>query len=168
MEIPTIIQKILTFENTELHRMTGYSEKFFWSVKKNWKQGNFRMYKSTLDELYSCFKMQKDTYFYRTIKKTENSSDAVLGLLLKSRRRVLGMTVEQVAEKIKGTEIEIKRIEHGAVLPYESGWYITQLLELYQFSQEERDRIAWHIVLLKDMRDSAKAEEKKLTDLEGV
>lgn len=166
METPPIIQKILNHENAELSRMTGYSEKFFWSVKKKWKHVYFRMYKNTLDELYRVFKMKPDAYYHRTIKKTENSSDFVLGLLLKSRRRNLGMTIDDVAQKIKGTELEIKRIEHGDVLPYECGWYITQLLELYGFVQEERDRILWHIVLLKEMRDHAKAEEKKLSDRE--
>jgi len=40
---------------------------------------------------------------------------------------------------------------------------VTQLLDLYRFSQEEKDRILWHIILLKEMRDFAKAEEKKLS-----
>lgn len=166
METPLVIQKILAHENAELARMTGFSEKFFWSVKKRWRHVHFRMYKNTLDELYRVFKLKRDAYYYRTIKKTENSSDFVLGALLKSRRRRLSLSVEQVAEKLKGTELEIKRIEHGDVLPYECGYYITQLLDLYEFEQEEKDRILWHIILLKEMRDHVKVEEKKLAELE--
>jgi hypothetical protein len=121
------------------------------------------MYKNTLDELYRVFKMKPDAYYYNTIKKTENSSDFVLGLLFQNRRRNLWWSIDDVAQKIKGTELEIKRIENGGVLPYECGYYVTQLLDLYLFTQEEKDRILWHIILLKEMRDFAKAEEKKLS-----
>lgn len=163
METPAIIQHILNLENAELSRLTWYSEKFFWSVKKKWKHTHFRMYKNTLDELYRVFKLKPDQYYHNTIKKTENSSDFVLWLLLQNRRRNLGWSIDDVAQKIKGTELELKRIEHGGVLPYECGYYITQLLDLYWFSQEEKDTILWHIILLKQMRDFAKSEEKKLS-----
>lgn len=118
------------------------------------------MRKSTLDELYKYFRLKPDEFYYQRIKKTENSSDAILGELFRIKRIRLGFSVEDVAERIKWTDREIRRIENGDVLPYESSWYTSKLLEFYQFSQEEEDRIRWHIVLLREMRDFVKALEK--------
>lgn len=162
MNTPPLIEKILTHrDDRNLSRMTGFSVKFFWTIKKQWKHPFFRMRKSTLDELYRYFKLKPDEFYYARIKKTENSSDFILWELFKLRRMSLGLSVEQVAESIRWTDREIKRIENGDVLPYETSWYTSKLIELYQFSQEDDDRIRWHIVLLREIRDLVKIEEKK-------
>lgn len=121
------------------------------------------MRKSTLDELYHYFKLKKDEFYHKSIKKTENSSDSILGELFRLRRKNMGLTAEQVAESIRWTDREIKRIENGDVLPYESSWYITKLLEFYSFHQEDEDRIRWHIVLLREMRGMVNTEEKTIS-----
>lgn len=58
--------------------------------------------------------------------------------------------MREVARIIKGDKREVARIEAGDSLPSYDSYYMQQLIELYELTDQERHVLMWLIPLLKD------------------
>lgn len=104
-----------------------------------------------LERLYRHYDLPVDKFYIENLQKRYKPNESVLGNLFMVRRIQKGLTVAQVAKKIKGDVRSINRIEAGNSLPSYRGRYILKLLELYDFTEEEENTIKRYIVNLKDM-----------------
>jgi len=151
--LPPLIKKIRYYQNNDwwlanLSRKTGISRSALRSLK-NLKKIKYR--KQTLDVLYEYFDLVYDTFYNDNMKKRNPPTFAVIGNIMRSKRIAHHRSVEEVARMIKGSVRELYRIEAGDSLPSYSSWYMEQLLELYEFEWEEREKIMWGILIVKDL-----------------
>jgi len=133
---------------TDLSKETGISRSALWSLK-NMKKVKYR--KQTLDVLYDYFKMEYDTFYKDNMKKWHPPTFAVIGNIMRLKRLENHWSVEDVAKIVKGSVRELYRIEAWDSLPSYRSRYMTELLEIYEFTEEERNTIMWGIAIVKDL-----------------
>jgi transcriptional regulator with XRE-family HTH domain len=133
---------------TDLSRETGISRSALWSLK-NMKKVKYR--KQTLDVLYNYFQMEYDTFYKENMKKRHPPTFAVIWNIMRLKRLEAHRAMEDVAKLIKGSVRELYRIEAWDSLPSYRSRYMTELLELYEFTEEERNTIMRWIAIVKDL-----------------
>lgn len=133
---------------TDLARETGISRSALRSLK-NLKKVKYR--KQTLDVLYEYFELEYDEFYKENMKKRHPPTFAVIGNIMRLKRLEHHRSVEEVAKIIKGSVREIYRIEAWDSLPSYRSWYMTELLALYEFSEEEKNKIMRWIAIVKDL-----------------
>lgn len=133
---------------THLSRETGISRSALWSLK-NLKKTKYR--KQTLDILYEYFDLDYDTFYKDNLRKRHPPTFAVIGNIMRLKRLEQHWSIEEVAKMIKGSPRELYRIEAWDSLPSYRSRYMTELLELYEFTEEERHTIMWWIAIVKDL-----------------
>lgn len=96
-----------------------------------------------------CKQLLKD----RQLQKHINYqwSPTLLGTIFKTKRLDLWLSIYNVARLIKVHPRSIIRIESSETLPPYNSYIISQLIHVYEYSQEEADMIRRYIVIVKDM-----------------
>jgi transcriptional regulator with XRE-family HTH domain len=84
-------------------------------------------------------------------KSKLRNSESILGDFFFMKRVQKKLKLQEVAKMVKGTTRQLKRIESGESLPGCNSYYIQKLLEIYDVTQEEREKVMWFIVIMKDM-----------------
>lgn len=115
---------------------------------KNGKNDKYR--KKLIDKLYDYFKLEPDEYYYDNLRQWNQPTESVLGNIFRLRRVQMGRSTEEVARMIQGDARQIRRIESGDSLPSFYGYYITQFIKLYNFTEREVNTIKRYICILKD------------------
>lgn len=85
------------------------------------------------------------------MKKWVKPTESILGEIFRKKRLSLGLSIDEIERKTKIGSRQIARLEAGDSLPSFSSYTITQLLQLYNFNFDEREKIRWFIVVLRDM-----------------
>lgn len=93
----------------------------------------------TIKKFYSFFKLPVDSYLEEIIEK-EQTKDSILGEILLKKRIALWLTKNDVVKQIKWSMRQLEKLENWK-LKYKSknSFYITKLLDLYQFSKWEKE-----------------------------
>lgn len=104
-----------------------------------------------LDILYEFFGLPKDSFYVENKKKWIKPTESVLGEILRERRIRKGWDIHQVARMIRMDDRSIARIEAGDTLPNGFGYAMVNLLRVYEFTEEEQQKIRWHIAILHDI-----------------
>ncbi len=78
-------------------------------------------------------------------------TESVLGEILRERRIRKGWDIHHVARMIKMDDRSIARIEAGDTLPSGFGYAMVNLLRVYEFTEDEQQKIRWHIAILHDI-----------------
>lgn len=154
MYTPTLIKAIRTYQwddgwwLTDLSRQTGVSRSALRSLK-NLKKSKYR--KQTLDVLYDFFDIDRDEFYKENMKKRHPPTFTVIGNIMRLKRLEQHWSIEEVAKIIKWSPRELYRIEAWDSLPSYRSRYMTELLELYEFTEEEKHTIMWWIAIVKDL-----------------
>lgn len=154
MYTPSLIKAIRTYQwddgwwLTDLSRQTGVSRSALRSLK-NLKKTKYR--KQTLDVLYDFFDIDRDEFYKDNMKKRHPPTFTVIGNIMRLKRLEQHWSIEEVAKIIKWSPRELYRIEAWDSLPSYRSWYMTELLELYEFTEEEKHTIMWWIAIVKDL-----------------
>lgn len=139
----------------ELMRETWVWCGTIYSIKEWHKNKKFR--KQTLDTLYEFFGLSRDDYYKKSIKVSSWYEDA-LWILFRQRREKLWMSKSFVAKQIKWTERHLTRIETWDTTYRINSYYLKELLNLYQFNQEEINLIMTYVLSLSDIISLSKNE----------
>ncbi len=107
--------------------------------------------KNNLDILYDFFRLPKDPWYHENMKKWVKPTESILGEIFRKKRLQLGLSMDDIDARIHVGSRQIARLEAGDSLPSFSSYTITKLLEIYEFTNEEREKIRWFIVVLRDM-----------------
>lgn len=154
MNLPILIKAIRNHQGedggwlTDLSRQTGVSRSALRSLK-NLKKSKYR--KQTLDVLYDFFGIDRDSFYKENMKKRHPPTFTVIGNIMRLKRLEQHWSIEDVAKIIKWSPREMYRIEAGDSLPSYRSRYMTELLELYEFTEEEKNTIMWWIAIVKDL-----------------
>ena len=144
--------KIIEIKNKNmidnLCNRTGIGISFFDKIV-NCSNGKFR--KNNLDIIYDYFWLEKDEWYHDNLKKWIKPTESVLGEIFRKKRLQMWLSMEQIDKKIHVWTRQIARIEAGDSLPSFGSYTITSLLTLYDFSKEEKEKIRWFIVVLRDI-----------------
>lgn len=127
---------------------TGLNREVFQNMIDN-KSCKFQ--KKTLDILYDFFRLEKDEFYQDNLKKWVMPTESILGEILRKKRLQAWMTIPDVQKIIKVDSRQIARIEAWDSLPSFWGYTMTKLLLIYEFTEEEREKIRWFITILKDL-----------------
>lgn len=104
-----------------------------------------------LDRIYHFFWLDKDDFYRRNLKKRYKPTEAILGNIFRHKRIELWYSLKEIAYMLKWDERQLRRIESWDSLPWYSSYYITQLIKIYWFNQNEAETIRWFICILSDM-----------------
>lgn len=116
---------------------------------KTMKSRKYR--KQTLDTLYNYFELGRDDFYDSNLKSRYPPTFSVIGNILRKKRISLWYSISEVAQITKWEKRQIFRIEAWDSLPAYSSRYMTQLMDLYKFDEEERNKIMRGIAILKDL-----------------
>lgn len=116
-----------------------------------WYRKNGKYRKNTLDILYEFFQIPKDHWYYANLKKNVKPSESVLGEIFRKKRINMCMSLHDVASKIHVWVRELARIEAGDSLPSFGSHTMVNLINLYDFNEEEREKIRWFVSILRDL-----------------
>lgn len=131
-----------------LCNMSGLSYSFFDDIIK----GSHKKYrKGKLDIAYDHFKLERDEWYHENMKKWVRPTESILGEIFRKKRLGMGLSMDDIDKKLHIGARQIARIEAGDSLPSFGSYTITKLLELYEFTPEEREKIRWFIVVLRDV-----------------
>lgn len=109
--------------------------------------------KKTLDILYAYFEIDVDDFYTNNIKKRNVPTFSVIWNIFRSKRLLANLSISEAAKRIDWSERELARIEAGDSLPSYNSWYVVQLMELYDFTEEERTKLTRWVAILKDLMD---------------
>lgn len=123
----------------------------------NERHGKHR--KNNLDILYEFFRLPQDKWYHENMKKWVKPTESVLGEIFRKKRLKIGLSIDEVERKTKIGSRQIARLEAGDSLPSFSSYTITQLLQLYSFKDEEREKIRWFMTILRDIVSINNAQE---------
>lgn len=144
------IKEFLDINNMKkLRHETWIWCKAIYSIMRWYK--NKKYTSQTLDTLYDFFELEKDNFYKENQKKWLKSDESILWILLKKKREQLQLSKKEVAKIIKWTEREMTRIESWDVAPKFNSYYLRELLNLYKFSENERNQIKWYVASLHDI-----------------
>lgn len=134
---------------TYMAKKTGISYSFMYSIYKD--RAPERVNPTKLEELYEYYKVPKDAFFISNQKKWERPTQSILGNIFRQKRLEKFLSIDDVAKMVRGDSRAIHRIESGDTLPNFNSYYITKFLEIYDFTEEEKQTIQWSIVILRDL-----------------
>lgn len=164
--LPKIVKAIRAESNTQW--LTKLSQKTWVNKTSLWKlktQKKCKYKKNTLDVLYQFFELDRDAFYQDNMKKRYPPTFSVIGNILREKRIAMWLSVAEVAKHTKWDKRQVFRIEAWDSLPAFNSWYMTQLMELYEFDEEEKGKIMWGIAILKDLiKINNKYEEKDLIE----
>lgn len=156
-----LIECIVEYESTysldDLARKTRLEYGFLWSLKNN-KYSKYRV--KYIDRLYTFFDLEADTWYYNNRKLWNKKTYSEIGNILRLWRIRRGLSIDDVASILKGDKRSISRIEHGDSLPSSNSYYISEMLKLYDFTEEEEIKIKYGIALLQDLLKIMKKYEE--------
>ena len=132
----------------EIASEMGLEYGFLWSFKN----GKYKKYMvKNIDIVYNFYSLEKDQRYYNNQRLWNKKTYSVLWDILRMGRIRQWLSVEDVAKALKGDKRQIMRIEHGDSLTSVRSYYITEMLKLYKFSEEEEEKIKRGIVILQDL-----------------
>jgi len=117
----------------------------------NSKSSNHKFTQRTLDAVYDFFDMDRDKFYLENLSKWNKPTEAILGTIFRKKRIAMWWSLDEVARQIKWDVRQLRRIESGDSLPSYKSYYITQLINLYEFNEEEQWTIRWFICILSDL-----------------
>lgn len=137
-------------ENTikSLADSIGVSPSFIAGIM-NWKHDRYRVL--YVDRLYDYFKIEKDKRYTQNLRRWNAKTFSVIGSILRLARVKAWYTIEDVAKITRGDKRQIHRIEQWDSLPSFQSYYIVQMMELYEMSEQEREKISRGICILQDL-----------------
>lgn len=105
-----------------------------------------------LRSMYMYFNLALDDFYYSHFQDlpTMKRHEGIVGNIFRAKRIRLGYTIADVARSLKVDDKTIERLERGVQLPTVSSYTIIRLMNLYEFSETEKQTITWLIVLLHD------------------
>ena len=168
--IPPVTQKLREYINTrwrhDLSSRTGLKGKAIDNVCN--LSGSY-IRKDTLDTLYDFFNIPHDEFYFSEFIKNPamKKNEGVIGNILRIRRLKMWLSIHSVARKIRVSDDTIMRIERSEQLPSYRSYTIMQLMDLYNFNENERQTIQWLIILLHDALSLFRSDINKLTH-EGI
>lgn len=112
-----------------------------------------KYYPEKLENIYNFFWLQKDNFFKKKVFKFKLYNP--LWKIFFLRRKKLWFSENFVAKKIKWSVRHLKRIESWDLKTYDS-FYIKEILELYNFSPLEKQKILNYLKSLKNILDIEK------------
>ena len=155
MTIPLIVEKIREYKDRNweywLARLSDRTGLGHIAIENVFRQRKEKYKISTLDSLYDYFKLEKDEWYRANLKKWHEQHDSILGNIFREKRISMSYTISRVAREIRVDEKTIKNIETGSTLPHFNQYTFKKLLNLYDFSDEERTTIAWWITITHDL-----------------
>lgn len=138
-------------EDTSLYQISKIvrvNHKVIYNIVK-WKQVKLR--KQTIDRLYDYYRIPKDTFYYQNMKKRYNPTFSVIGNIFRLKRLQMWYSLDEVAWLLKWDKRQLQRIEQWKSLPSKRAYYISQMLILYKFSEQQKETIRRGIKSLKDL-----------------
>lgn len=138
----------------------GVSWSFLWSIK-NWKSNKYRQ--KWIDKLYSYFSLTKDKWYYNNKKMWYKKTFSVIWNIMRIARIHKGRDIKHVAKLSKWDVRQISRIELWDSLPLSESYYISRMLENYDFEDEEKDTIRYGIIILQDLIKIFKKLDDKMS-----
>lgn len=127
---------------------TGIRESTIDSIVGNW---NGKHRKNTLDILYEFFALPKDAWYHENMKKWVKPTESVLGEIFRKKRLAMSLSIPDVSKRTRVGERQIARLEAGDSLPSFQSYTVTRLVDLYGFTEDERQKIRWFAVVLRDV-----------------
>lgn len=121
---------------------------FLWSFKNN-KYQKYRV--KYVDVIYDYFWLERDKWYYDNHKMWNRKTYTIIGSIFRLWRIREWYTVEEVARLLKWDKRQIMRIEHWDSLPSTNSYYISEMLKLYNFNEDEEIKIKYWIALLQDL-----------------
>lgn len=122
---------------------------FMYQIFTKWAPEKIR--EQTMDELYRYYRMEKDDFYIENQKKWQSPTQSILWSLFRKKRLEKFLSVDDVAKLVKWDSRAIHRIEWWHTLPNYNSYYITKFMEIYEFTEEEKQTISWFIVILRDV-----------------
>lgn len=111
-----------------------------------------RKYKmSVVNRLYDFLELPRDEWYVNNYRSYHTQHESILGEFFRAKRFAKRLTVSEVAKATKLTERTILRLEAGEWLPEIGSYTMVTLSEYYEFSEEEKQKVRWYIVILKDL-----------------
>ena len=132
----------------QISNATGLKRSFLNSVVNN-SNGKYR--RKYVDRLYKYFNLPIDKRYKKNLRARERKTYSVIGNIFRLARTRKGYTIEEVATIVKWDKRQLFRIEQWDSLPSIRSYYVVQLLKLYEFSEEEEEKIKWGIAILQDL-----------------
>lgn len=146
------IQAIIDYEQEHdlqtLARKMWLEYGFLWSFKNN-KYQKYRV--KYVDIIYDYFDIDHDKRYFDNHKMRNRKTYTIIWSIFRLWRIRKSLSVEDVAKILKWDKRQIMRIEHGDSLPSTNSYYISEMLKLYEFSEEEEIKIKYWIALLQDL-----------------
>lgn len=155
-----LIQDIEHYGLKTMEKKIGLSYSFLYGLSRDGIP--WRVQASVLEEIYAYYKLPKDDFFKKNQKKWEAPTQSILWSLFRAKRVEKCLSVESVAKIVRGDARAIHRIESWDTLPNFHSYYITKFLEIYEFTDEEKQVISWFIVILRDLVDIYKKQENDI------
>lgn len=121
---------------------------FLWSFK-NKKNKKYRV--KYVDIIYDYFGLKKDKRYYRNRKMRNKKTYSIIGTILRLWRIRKWLSLDDVCKKIQWDKRQLQRIEHGDSLPNANSYYISEMLKLCEFTEDEEVKILFGISLLQDL-----------------
>lgn len=152
MMIIKAIQVILQAEKEKdlqtLARRMWLEYWFLWSFK-NMKYKKYRV--KYVDIIYNYFDLERDTRYYQNHKLWNRKTYTIIWSIFRLWRIRKGLTMDEVSRLLKWDKRQIMRIEHWDSLPSTNSYYISEMLKIYQFNEDEEIKIKYWIALLQDL-----------------
>lgn len=133
----------------ELNQKTGIPIEILERIQKGDRHGKYK--KPTLDILYWFFALPTDAWYCSNVKKWTKPTESILGEIFRKKRIEMGLSILQVEARTHIGSRQIARIEAGDSLPSFGSYTMMNLINLYEFTEEEREKIRWFISILRDL-----------------
>lgn len=146
------VQAIIDAEKTkDLQRLSSELQLEYWFLWSFKNQKHQRYNVKYIDRIYKYFDLEPDDWYYRNRKLWNKKTYSVIWSILRIGRIRKWLSVDDLARMIKWDKRQIMRIEHWDSLPSVNSYYISEMLNLYDFTEEERIKIKYWIALLQDL-----------------
>lgn len=123
-------------------------------------KGEHKKYRrNTLDILYEFFSLEKDNFYRENMKKWFPKTESLLWTLIRFKRVRANLNLGVLAKQIKMSERALARIESGDSLPYCNSRSIKHIMEVLEFTKEEKEIIGRYIEVMKETEKLVKKYE---------
>ena len=156
MLIQKIKEYIKKYDLQTLCNMSWINRRVILSLLK-WDHRKYR--KTTLDILYDFFKLKHDKFYFENLKKWYPKTESLLWTLIRFKRVRRNIELEKLAKQIKMDSRALKRLESGDALPYYNNWSIQHVLDVLEFTKEEREIVENYIKIMRKTEKLVKKYE---------
>lgn len=121
----------------ELQKQSWVWASVIYSILNNEEK---KYFPEKLEKLYKFFSLEKDEYFSLKVLNFKWKQDFLWQIFYKKRKKIK-LDRNTVAKKIKWTSRHLQRFETWRLNYAKSNYYLKNLLEFYDFSEEEKKDI---------------------------